>query len=181
MPYKSINKTNNRTYKSLNEIIIKENHAEIILYKSKTEQIEIARALISLDKVNLVKNYKWHLRKQGYVRTTTNGKGLLLHKLITNTNEDILIDHKFGNKLDNRDEMLRIADKQKNAMNSKLPDNSSSGVKGVSYDKRRNKWRAYVKIDQKQIFLGYFEDINDAINIRKESEVKYFKEFQKIN
>lgn len=173
-----INSTNNRTYKSLNEIEIKEDHAEIILYKSKTEQIEIARALISLDKIDLVKNYKWHLTKYGYVRTTAKFNGLFLHKLITNTNKEVLVDHIFGNKLDNRNNMLRIADKQKNAMNSKLlPDNNTSGTKGVSFDKRRHKWRAYIKINQKQIFLGYYQDIESAIKNRKDAEINYFGEY----
>lgn len=170
-----------RTYKEMNEIVIKDTYAEIVLYKSKLEQIEIARALISLDKVFLVKNHKWHLTKYGYIRTFINygdyKKSLFLHKLITNTTEEQLVDHIFGNKLDNRDDMLRIADKQKNAMNAKKPINNTSGTKGVNFDKRRDKWRAYIKLNQKQIFLGYYLNINDAIIARHIAEEKYFGEF----
>jgi hypothetical protein len=63
-------------------------------------------------------------------------------------------------------------------MNSKLPKNNSSGIKGVCFDNRRQLWRAHIKINQKQIHLGYFIQKDDAIKARRLAEAKYFKEFQ---
>lgn len=50
---------------------------------------------------------------------------------------------------------------------------SSTGTVGVSYIKPRKKYSAYISIDGKQVSLGVFEDINDAISARKAAEIKY--------
>ncbi|KYC94351.1 hypothetical protein B4102_0211 [Heyndrickxia sporothermodurans] len=41
--------------------------------------------------------------------------------------------------------------------------------------KNRNKWKAYIGFKGKQINLGHFDDLQDAIAARKEAEDKYFK------
>lgn len=87
------------------------------------------------------------------------------------------IDHIDRNKLNNTIENLRGATKQENAYNSKLSSNNTSGVTGVSFSKCKSKWRSYINVDHKQIFLGYFTDINDAIKVRLKAEIKYFGEF----
>ncbi len=52
--------------------------------------------------------------------------------------------------------------------------NSTSGVSGVSWDKRRKKWLAQIVFKQKNHFLGYFDLKEDAIKARIEGEKKYF-------
>ena len=98
----------------------------------------------------------------------------MLHKYITNTNQSILIDHKDRNKLNCVRNNLRLADKTINSLNRNVPQNSSTGYTGVSFDKRRNKYRAYIKTNGKQFFLGYYEKIDDAIIARKNGFEKYF-------
>lgn len=56
-----------------------------------------------------------------------------------------------------------------------LPKNNTSGVKGVSWDKSKQKWLAQLKFKQKNIYLGRYSNKQDAINARKEAEEKYFK------
>ena len=46
--------------------------------------------------------------------------------------------------------------------------NNSTGFTGVS--KRGKKYRAYINFKKKQYHLGYFEDIEDAIEARKTAE-----------
>lgn len=64
-----------------------------------------------------------------------------------------------------------------------IKDNKSkitlSGVKGVGWDKKRNKWRVYIMFQRKSYHLGYFTELEDAIKIRKEAEQKIFGEFLK--
>ena len=65
-------------------------------------------------------------------------------------------------------------------MNKYKLKNNTSGVKGVCWHSRDNRWFARIGIDGKQISLGYFIDINDAIKTRKEAEEKYFGEYNLI-
>lgn len=58
--------------------------------------------------------------------------------------------------------------------NRAINSNNTSGYRGVSYRKDRNKYRAYIKFQGKDIFLGNYDDIEDAIKARKCAEEKYF-------
>lgn len=91
--------------------------------------------------------------------------------------DNIFVDHKDRNGLNNTRDNLRIATKSQNNMNKGLQENNSSGYKGVSYHLRTNKWQAYIKVNNKNICLGYYENIEDAISIRLTAEFEYFGEF----
>ena len=58
---------------------------------------------------------------------------------------------------------------------------SSSKFKGVSWHKSRNKWRAYINLDNIQYHLGYF---NDEIEAAKAYNIKaeiLYKQFACLN
>ena len=57
----------------------------------------------------------------------------------------------------------------------KVQSNSSTGVKGVAWDKGHNKFVAYINLFGKKKHLGYFEKFEDAVEARKEAEEKYFE------
>ena len=78
-----------------------------------------------------------------------------------------LIDHIDRNKLNNKIENLKDSSKSENALNSKR---SEEG--GVSWVESRKKWRAYIKRNYKQIFLGYYS-IKDHALIAVKTERKY--------
>lgn len=50
---------------------------------------------------------------------------------------------------------------------------SKTGVNGVS-KARGNWWRARIKLAGKEISLGQFKNVQDAINARKDAETKYW-------
>jgi hypothetical protein len=50
--------------------------------------------------------------------------------------------------------------------------NNTSGIKGVCFDKSRNKWIAKFQWQGKQYFLGRFNTISEAEKARKEFENK---------
>ncbi|WP_026326784.1 hypothetical protein [Paenibacillus ginsengihumi] len=58
-------------------------------------------------------------------------------------------------------------------LSQKIRSDNSSGHKGVSFDKRSGKWRAYIGIKGKFIDLGLYSDIADAVAARKAGEEKY--------
>lgn len=63
--------------------------------------------------------------------------------------------------------------------NKALNKNNTSGYKGVGYRKDRNKYRAYIKYQKKYIFLGHYDNIEDAIKARKLAEEKFFGKYNK--
>ena len=86
-------------------------------------------------------------------------------------------DHIDHNELNNRRYNLREASQLDNVRNSKRARNNTSGFIGVSWQANVNKWRARIMIDYKEIRLGYFDNIEDAVKARLEGELKYFGEF----
>lgn len=58
-----------------------------------------------------------------------------------------------------------------------LNKNNKSGVTGVNWDSRKNKWRAIIMFKYKSYHIGYFENKEDAIKARKEAEEKLHKNF----
>lgn len=84
-----------------------------------------------------------------------------------------LIDHKNQDCSDNSWDNLREVSNTTNCKNAKMPINNTSGVVGVTFMKRLNKWQAQVKVGGKNIYLGVYEDIEDAKAARLEANIKY--------
>ena len=114
-----------------------------------------------------------------YLRMTLDSgevKSFSLHRLAWLYENGILpefIDHLNHNRSDNRILNLRSVTRQDNNMNQTLSKHNTSGVMGVSWHKRQQKWCAGIKVKYKKIYLGSFDDKNDAILARKEAELKY--------
>jgi hypothetical protein len=161
-----------RTKFDKNEIIEYNDFAEICLYNA--HGVEISRAIIDIEDVEKVKNIKWHLTPQNYARS--NNPKIGLHNFILGYKSDKknVVDHINRNRLDCRKSNLRMTNYQENGINKGKQSNNTSGFPGVSYDNYHNKYEANIKINGKKKFLGYFVDINDAIQKRKEAESLYF-------
>lgn len=156
-----------------NRFIEKDEEYLIELYKPNSIEV-IDYAHISKIDYEKCKQVFWTKSEYGYARGYYLGKYILLHKFITDTDKNILIDHIDRNKLNCTRNNLRIADKKINSINRDVQSNSKTGHKGVSFDKKRNKYRAYLKKDSKQIWLGYYDNLEDAINARKNGFEKYY-------
>lgn len=89
------------------------------------------------------------------------------------------IDHKNGDPSDNRIENLRLCTDSENLRNSKTRTDNTSGIRGVSWDKKSKKWYAYINTGGygSMLSLGRFEILAEAIAARKAAEIKYFGEF----
>ncbi len=53
---------------------------------------------------------------------------------------------------------------------------NTSGVRGVSWDRRRNKWHDYINVEHRRINLGLFDGLDDAARVRADAELKYWGE-----
>jgi len=89
------------------------------------------------------------------------------------------IDHKDRNGLNNKINNLRLATRSDNCKNRSMAENNTSGVTGVYWHIRRRKWAAQIKWNGKQKHIGYFVNKEDAKQVRKEAEKKYFGEFRR--
>lgn len=82
------------------------------------------------------------------------------------------IDHINRVRFDDRISNLRdVSNLENNRNKSYKP--SSSGVTGVLWYKPNSKWVAKIRVEGKLLHLGYFDNLEDAIKVRKEAEIKY--------
>lgn len=80
------------------------------------------------------------------------------------------IDHIDRNGLNNKLENLREVSYQCNSRNCKLNSKNTSGITGVGWFKKVSKWKSYIRINGKHIFLGDYFDIVDAVAARLAAE-----------
>lgn len=50
---------------------------------------------------------------------------------------------------------------------------SSTGVRGVYFNKRKKKYQIFINVDKKTTYLGSSVDLNDAAAIRRNAEIDY--------
>lgn len=135
--------------------------------------------IFDLDDYDKIKNHTW-LEVHGYILSMPyNQKTIMLHRLIMDTDEDMIVDHINHDKSDNRKENLRNCTISQNGMNSKLRIDSKTGVTGVY--KFKDRYCCEIHINGKKIHLGYYDDFDKAINVRKQAEEKYFGEYSYDN
>lgn len=79
------------------------------------------------------------------------------------------IDHVNGNPSDNRITNLRLATPKENQENVKLRVDSSTGHRGVNWNKAERKWVARVQHHKERIVIGKYEAIEDAVSAIKEA------------
>ena len=83
------------------------------------------------------------------------------------------IDHVNQDSLNNRLSNLRDVTGSENLNNQKMSKNNLSGVTGVIFRNKSQKWEACIRVNGKLIHLGLFNLKADAIVARKNAEVKY--------
>lgn len=128
--------------------------------------------------------YLYSSGRNGYVKVKHNGKAVFLHRFLLGLKEEdkYLVDHKNGDKLDNRKANLRLCTKAENAHNiRKLSRHNSSGYKGVFFDKYGDRWRAKIQYMGKSIFLGSFKSALEAAKAYDRAAKQYFGEFACTN
>lgn len=60
------------------------------------------------------------------------------------------------------------------ARNRRVPTSNESKVTGVTRSRDGKRWKASIWLNYKNIFLGEYKDMNDAIKARKDGELKYW-------
>jgi hypothetical protein len=91
------------------------------------------------------------------------------------------VDHINGDGLDNRRANLRVCTHSENAKNKRKQRNNISGFKGVSFNKKMNRWKGQLEINGKSIYLGFYTDPIDAAKAYDEAARKYYGNFANVN
>lgn len=124
------------------------------------------------------------INSKGYIKIQLNGKIYPAHRLIYQIIHsidilpiDLQIDHIDGNKQNNTPSNLRLATNQDNQRNVKIQRNNTSGFKGVTYEKNRNKWKASIYDGTRRINLGRFDSPEEAHLAYKNKAFELFGAF----
>lgn len=155
------------------------------------------RHLLAYDKITGVfrwlqregeENRGWNLRwagketgtkplGNGYCYIMLGGKPRLAHRLawylVTGEWPDAQIDHVNRNRTDNSWANLRQATNQQNQLNTGIRSTNKSGVTGVSWNKKRERWYATITVDGRMRGLGYHRQLDDAAAARRAAELRY--------
>lgn len=162
-----------------NEIIVKNGIAHMSLYNKIGEKI--AETIFSERHVEKVKMYKWYITKSintSYVRGSIKGnRKILLHRFILDVPDKVFIDHINGDGLDNTDENLRICSQSENSRNRIYSKTIKYPGVYQPYGPT-GKWYARITYMYKDYYLGVYDTFEEALEVRKQAEIKYFGEFR---
>jgi hypothetical protein len=120
--------------------------------------------LVDADLVHRLSRFTWFSHNSGdgfvYVKARTRRvlgdgpkKHTPLHRFIMAAPAGYVVDHINGDTLDNRRCNLQIITQSRNCMKNRK---AMAGT--VYYDKTRNRWRAWIRIDGKRHYLGVSKD-----------------------
>lgn len=113
---------------------------------------------------------------EGYRIIKIHQKAYKAHRLaflyMTGKFPDNCVDHLNHDRSDNRWVNLKSVTKSENATNLKMSSSNKYGCFGISM-RKNGSYRAVIRNNGKPVHLGTFKDLNDAIKVRKNAEIKY--------
>jgi hypothetical protein len=133
--------------------------------------------------------YRWFLDSGGYAAMNIypiddNGnkvhKIVTMHRLIIDPPDGFQVDHRDRNRLNNRRSNLRVATHAQNMLNKSKYKSNTSGITGVKWHKREQKWWSEICFQGKNRWLGYFSSKEEASKAYQQAHKKYFGEFASI-
>lgn len=131
------------------------------------------RILVDAEDFSMLKNHSWCKRVAGYAVSRMNNKIVNMHRLIMGNPVGMTIDHINGNKLDNRKSNLRICTHSNNSKNHAVKNKYGiSGIRDVP-----SGYSVRIMVNYKAIYIGTYKTLAEAIEARKNAEIKYYGEF----
>lgn len=140
----------------------------ILVYISLTQGKE---AIIDAADLPIVAPYRWHASKGhgdiwyakatiqlGHRRSTT----IFMHRIIDGAPEDVQVDHRDHDGLNNRRHNVRRCGHDQNLQNMRKKTSNTSGYIGVQWEKRRRHWVALLLKDGKNTYIGSFRTAKEA-------------------
>jgi hypothetical protein len=114
---------------------------------------------------------------KGYLQIKIDGHLYLAHRLawlfVMGRWPVSHIDHIDGRPANNRIENLRLCTHAENHQNVGIRADNTSGVKGVSWNRKAGKWLAYINVQGRRNRLGLFAEKDAAISARLDAERQF--------
>jgi len=127
-------------------------------------------AIMDADKVELISDIKWYCLPGDHTKYAVSSNRLedrivvmlYLHRVLTDCPKGLVVDHINGDGLDNRRNNLRVVTVAQNNLNSRVRSDSTTGIKGAYYDKRKGSYYSHIKRGDERIYLGTFSTAEEA-------------------
>lgn len=129
------------------------------------------RILIDEGDYETVSKHKWWIKNERYIYTQLGRNTIHLHRFVLNYSGELQVDHINHNTLDNRKSNLRIVTISQNNINKA---NIYSGVRPY-----KDKYRARIKLNGKEIHIGIFKTLKEAMKARITKEIELFNKHSK--
>ena len=121
----------------------------------------VAYALVSPEDRHLAE-LSWSLNHQGYATLSVKTDGeKLMHRMVAQPEEGMVVDHINHIRADNRRENLRNCTQAQNACNTRRIA-SSTGYRGVVYEKRDGRWQAGIVCNRLRMTVGRYQTAEEA-------------------
>lgn len=120
----------------------------------------VAEALLSPEDAALAAQ-RWCLNANGYAwrsgKRGVESRHVYLHRAVVGcvTGDGVLVDHINRDRLDNRRSNLRPVTPAQSRQNTPSLGGTSS-YRGVTFDRRKRRWRAQVQLNRQSYILGRF-------------------------
>lgn len=141
-------------------------------------------AVVDDDDFELVSRYRWCAQGvSGPVYAARNDASrpkrttMFMHRFLLGAPHGFDVDHINGDGLDNRRANIRICSHSENMRNQRLSTRNTSGYKGVTFDRDRGAWAAYIVVSGVLLHLGRFRSAEDAARAYDRSAHLHFGEF----
>lgn len=147
-------------------------------------------ALVDDEDFEILLQWKWCAQKKrlgsGFyakrgTKVNRKSRNLFMHRYILNLQKGQMVDHRDGNGLNNQKSNLRLCTHSQNLCNAKRHKNNTSGFRGVSLDKRCQKWHAQINMNGVTHSLKYFSTPQEAAIAYNNAAKKYHGEFAVLN
>jgi HNH endonuclease len=150
-------------------------------------------AIVDDEDFEWLAQWRWNYYKErtngGYAHRSAqriNGRRphLLMHReIMSPIPNGMEVDHINGNKLDNRRCNLRYATPQQNRHNRTRYSNSTTGLKGVTFNKKNKKkpFQSHICDRWKKIHLGYFSTPEEAATAYNNAAIRLHGSFARLN
>lgn len=115
-----------------------------------------------------------NIDRKGYIRLQIAGRWYLAHRvvwaMVHGAWPSCEIDHRDGNRQNNRPGNLRLGPPLINGKNLARYSTNTSGVVGVVWNRTAGRWQAQIVVNKTLIYLGLFDSVDQAASVRKAAE-----------